>query len=69
MTWLQRYRVSSFFRNAVWFPPLVGMLAALLAFPLVQWVDLVLGWKAPMGADGAAIGEDRQADGAGPGFK
>jgi len=53
MTWLQRYRVSSFFRNAVWFPPLVGMLAALLAFPLVQWVDTVLGWKAPMGADSA----------------
>ena len=53
MTWLQRYRVNSFFRNSVWLPPLVGMLAALLAFPLVQWVDTVLGWKAPMGADSA----------------
>ena len=53
MTWLQRYRLRSFVRDSVWFPPLGGMLAALLAFPLVQWVDTVLGWKAPMGADSA----------------
>jgi len=53
MTWLQRYRIRSFFRNTVWFPPLLGMAAALLVAPLVRWVDLILGWNAPVGPESA----------------
>ena len=53
MTWLQRYRLRSFVRDSVWLPPLLGMVAALLALPLVQQVDLILGWKAVAGPDGA----------------
>ena len=53
MTWLQRYSINSFFRNTVWFPPLLGMAAALLLHPLVRWVDLILGWKAPVGPESA----------------
>ena len=53
MTWLQRYRVRSFFRTSVWFPPLIGMVAALLVHPLIQRVDAMLGWKAVVGPDGA----------------
>jgi uncharacterized membrane protein len=53
MTWLQRYRIKSFLRTSVWLPPLLGMMAALLALPLVQWVDRILGWKAVVGPDGA----------------
>lgn len=53
MTWLQRYQVSSFLRNSVWLPPLIGLVAALLMHPLVLWVDATLGWKAAVGPDGA----------------
>ena len=53
MTWLQRYQVKSFFTNALWFPPLIGMGAALLTHPLVRRVDLILGWKAVVGPDSA----------------
>ena len=51
MTWLQRYRLNSFFRNTVWLPPLLGMLAALLGHPLGRRVDAALGWTAVMSAD------------------
>lgn len=53
MTWLQRYRLGSFLRNSVWLPPLLGMVAALLARPLIQSVDQALGWTAVMGPDSA----------------
>ena len=53
MTWLQRYQVSSFLRNSVWLPPLVGLVAALLMHPLIRWLDVTLGWKAAVGPDGA----------------
>jgi uncharacterized membrane protein len=53
MTWLQRYQVSSFLRNSVWLPPLIGLAAALLMHPLIRWMDATLGWKAAVGPDGA----------------
>jgi uncharacterized membrane protein len=53
MSWLQRYRIRSFLRSSVWFPPMVGMVAALLLRPVVQRVDVILGWKAAVGPDGA----------------
>jgi len=53
MTWLQRYNIRSFFRNTIWFPPLLGMVAAILAHPLVRWLDATLGWKAAVGPESA----------------
>jgi len=53
MTWLQRYRASSFVRSSVWLPPVVGMLAALLLQRLIQRADLALGWQSSVGPDGA----------------
>ena len=50
MTWLQRYRVRSFVTHSVWLLPLLGLVAALLANPLVQRLDAALGWKASVGA-------------------
>jgi uncharacterized membrane protein len=53
MTWLQRYRISSFVRSSVWLPPVVGMIAALLLTPAIRLVDQALGWQAAVGPDGA----------------
>jgi uncharacterized membrane protein len=53
MTWLQRYRASSFVRSSVWLPPVVGMFAALLLHQMIQRVDLALGWQSSVGPDGA----------------
>jgi uncharacterized membrane protein len=53
MTWLQRYQFRSFFRNSVWFPPLLGMVGAILIHRLVRWVDFILGWKSSVEPDGA----------------
>ena len=53
MTWLQRYQVSSFLRNSVWFFPLIGLVAALFMHLVIRWMDAVLGWYAPVGSDGA----------------
>lgn len=55
MTWLQRYRLHSFLKNSVWLPPLMGMLAALLLFPLVQRIDVILGWTSVMSPDSARV--------------
>ncbi len=53
MTWILRYRIKSFLRNSVWFPPLVGMVGGILTHRLVRWVDIMLGWKASVEPDGA----------------
>jgi uncharacterized membrane protein len=53
VTWLQRYRVRSFLRNSVWFPPLIGMVTALLVHAVGRHVDAMLGWKAVIGVEGA----------------
>jgi len=53
MTWLQRYRFRSLLANAVWLPPLAGMVAALVALPVVRHVDAVLAVKPIVSPDGA----------------
>jgi uncharacterized membrane protein len=53
MTWLQKYQFRNFLRDSVWLPPLFGMVGALLMFPVIRWVDAILGWKAVVGPDGA----------------
>jgi len=53
MTWLQRHRLVNFFRNSVWLPPVLGMVIALIIRPVVQDIDAMLGWKAPVSPDAA----------------
>jgi len=53
MTWLQRYRIRSFVGSSVWPPPLLGMAAALLLFPVIRRVDAILGVEPWFGPDGA----------------
>jgi uncharacterized membrane protein len=53
MAWLRRYRLRSFLRNSIWFPPLVAMAAAMLVNALGRRVDATLGWTAVISADGA----------------
>ena len=53
MTWLQRYRFKSLLENAVWLPPLVGMVAALVALPVMREVDAILAVKPIVSPDGA----------------
>jgi uncharacterized membrane protein len=53
MTWLQRYQVNGFLGYSVWFPPLIGIVAALLMHPLIHGLDVMLGWKAVVGPDSA----------------
>jgi uncharacterized membrane protein len=55
MTWLQRYRLRSFVRDSVWLPPLLGLLAALVANRLMVSVDRVLVWPSRFGVEGSRI--------------
>ena len=45
MTWLQRYRLRHFLRYSFWLVPLVWMLAAIIALPLVRWLDIETSWR------------------------
>jgi uncharacterized membrane protein len=45
MSWLQRYRVRHFLHYSFWLVPLVWMLAAIIALPVVRWLDIETGWR------------------------
>ena len=44
MRWIQRYRLSSFVRSALWLVPLLSMLLAVASTPLLRWLDEDFGW-------------------------
>jgi uncharacterized membrane protein len=52
MIWLLRIRFRSFLRNSVWFPPLIGMIVAILFHRAVRSIDLNMGWYASAGIEG-----------------
>ena len=45
MTWLQRHRVRHYVGNSIWILPVLGMVAALGAVRLLNWVDAAMGWR------------------------
>jgi uncharacterized membrane protein len=54
MRWIQRYRVSSFVRSALWLVPLGSMVLAVLLTPLLRRIDQAMGWTLfGFGRDGA----------------
>jgi uncharacterized membrane protein len=52
MLWLLRHQVQAFLRSSLWFYPLLGMGAALLAAAAVRAVDRWTGWTLPVSVDG-----------------
>jgi len=53
MTWLQRYRVRHYFTNSIWILPLLGVLAALIAAPLLHQIEEAMGWESTANSDTA----------------
>jgi uncharacterized membrane protein len=47
MTWLQRYRVSSYLTRSIWVLPVLGMILAVLAVWFLHGIELAMGWQAP----------------------
>jgi uncharacterized membrane protein len=45
MNWLQRFRIRHYIRNSIWILPLLGMIAALLAVRLLNFVETRMGWE------------------------
>jgi uncharacterized membrane protein len=45
MTWLQRYRVCHYFTGPIWILPLLSMVAALAAVPLLHGIEEAMGWE------------------------
>jgi uncharacterized membrane protein len=45
MTWLQRHRVRHYVGDSIWILPVLGMVAALGAVRLLNWVDAAMGWR------------------------
>ncbi|MFN8255917.1 MAG: DUF2254 domain-containing protein [Bacteroidales bacterium] len=53
LNWSQRYRIRNFLKNSVWFPPVLGMVAAVIFHRLIRLTDLSLGLYADVTTDGA----------------
>src|SRR5688572_4533035 len=48
MTWLQRYRIRHYVRNAVWIWPVVTMLAAIVLVRVLHALEESMGWVADL---------------------
>src|SRR5512137_226803 len=45
MSWLQRYRLSDYFRRSVWVLPVLGMVVALGAVRILHGIETAMGWE------------------------
>src|SRR5512137_901519 len=45
MSWLQRYRLSDYFRRSVWVLPVLGMVVALGAVRILHGIETAIGWE------------------------
>ena len=53
MTWLQRYRVRHYFTNSIWILPLLSIVAALVAVPLLHGMEEAMGWESAINPETA----------------
>jgi uncharacterized membrane protein len=53
MTWLQRYRVRHYLANSIWIVPLLGMVVALVAVPLLHGLEEAMGWQSSANPEAA----------------
>src|SRR5262245_54737241 len=51
MTWLQRYRVRHYVRNAIWIFPVGAVAAAIILVRVLHWLEVALGWRSSFDAD------------------
>ncbi len=45
MSWLQRYRLSDYFRRSIWILPVLGMVLALGGVRILHWTETAMGWQ------------------------
>jgi uncharacterized membrane protein len=55
MNWLQRYRIRRYFRESIWILPVLGMVMALAAVPLLHSFEEAWGWDSPMTPETARV--------------
>ena len=51
MTWLRRYQIRHYLRNSIWVLPSLGMLAALIAVPVLNRIEIAMGWESSIATD------------------
>jgi uncharacterized membrane protein len=51
MTWLQRYRVRSYFRNSIWILPVAAMVGAVALVRFLHGFEEAMGWEADLYPD------------------
>lgn len=45
MSWLQRYRLSDYFRRSIWVLPVLGMVVALGTVRILHGIETAMGWE------------------------
>jgi uncharacterized membrane protein len=53
MTWLQRYKIRHYCQHSIWIMPSLGIVAAMVAVPLLNRIELAFGWEARTSVDAA----------------
>jgi uncharacterized membrane protein len=55
MTWYHRYRFRHYVTNSNWVFPLLSMIAAMVASPLLHRAEEALGWKSSLNPETARV--------------
>ncbi len=55
MTWYHRYRFRHYVTNSIWVFPLLSMMAAMVAAPLLHGAEEALGWKSSLNPETARV--------------
>ena len=48
MTWIQRYKLRSYVREAIWILPACGMVSALASVRCIHWIEDHAGWQSTL---------------------
>jgi uncharacterized membrane protein len=55
MSWIRRYRLRLYFRNAIWILPIVSIIAGLLAVVLLSRFERGMGWQMSMSLENGRV--------------
>ncbi len=55
MSWHQRYRVRGYVTNSIWIFPSLGIVAALVAVPLLHEAEVAMGWESGINPETARV--------------
>lgn len=53
MSWLQRYRIRHYVRNAIWIYPVATMALAIISVRYLHWLDNWMGWQSDLNPENA----------------